>query len=148
MKKKLLSILLLIFLSIGLTGCKTSIIGGVSNIKITNSNDITLSIKEDTLTNTDATIIIKNNSNKDFYYGEEFYIDIKKDNKWHTINATSVFKTPRYTITPGETKEIELKWENRYGKLDKGTYRITKSFEYEDSKGKHPFYIATEFNID
>ncbi len=148
MKKILLSILLLIFLSIGITGCKTSYIRKIDTTKITNSKEITLSIKEGTLTNTDTTIIIINNSNKKFYYGEEYSIQIKKDNKWHIINAISDFKVPKYTIIPGETKEIELKWENRYGKLNKGTYRITKNFEYEDSKGKHPFYIATEFNIE
>ena len=148
MKKKLLSILLLIFLSMGLTGCKTSIIGGVSSIKITNSNDITLSIKEDTLTSTSATLILQNNSEETFHYGNVVSIEVKKNNKWHEINTTLHFRYPNISITPGETKEIEVNWKNSYGKLEKGTYRFIKTLFLGNVNDNNTLNITTEFNID
>ena len=81
MKKTILTILLCGFLIISLTGCgKTKNefdIGDKSDI-IISENDITMSIKEETLTDTSATIILTNNSDKDFQYGNPYEIEIKK----------------------------------------------------------------------
>ena len=47
-----------------------------------------------------------------------------------------------------ETKEIELNWENGYGKLSKGNYRIIKSIDIEkENEIFETFYISAEFTI-
>ena len=64
MNKKVLIILICMIMILGVTGCKNSKnkfdIGNVSDVKISQS-DVTLSIKEGTLTNEGATLILTNN---------------------------------------------------------------------------------------
>ncbi len=152
MKKVIFVIFLSIVFVIGLTGCgKTKNefnIGDKSDIIISES-DVTMSIKDGTLTNTGATIILTNNSNRDFQYGNPYEIEIKKDGEWHKINVKLNFTLPSFGLKAKETKELKLNWENGYGKLASGNYRIVKSIDYESEKGKYEsFNVTAEFNID
>ena len=152
MKKTILTILLCGFLVLGITGCgKTKNefdIGDKSDI-IISENDITMSIKDGTLTATSATIILTNNSDKDFQYGNPYEIEIKKDGEWHKINVELNFTLPAFDLKSGESKEIKLGWKVGYGKLASGTYRIIKHVSYEKEEGNfETFNIAVEFNID
>ena len=152
MKKTILTILLCGVMVLGITGCGNSKngfdVGKKSNIQIS-QNDVSLSIKDGTLKNTGATLVLTNNSDKDFQYGNPYEIEIKKDGEWHKINVELDFNLPVFVLKSKETKEIELNWENGYGKLAKGTYRIIKDIDYEKSKGNfETFNIAVEFNID
>lgn len=55
---------------------------------------------------------------------------------------------PVFQLSAKESKEIELDWENGYGKLPEGTYRIIKEIDYEYEKEKYEtFNVAVEFNI-
>lgn len=107
-------------------------------------------IKEGTLTNTNATLIIKNNSDQKVRYGEDFQMEIKKNNKWYQLNIKhEVFFTLAATILDAqEQREIELNWEDEYGKLKKGTYRIIKDMDrcVENEQCKS-FNVAVEFVI-
>ena len=152
MNKKVLIILICMIMILGVTGCKNSKnkfdIGNVSDVKISQS-DVTLSIKEGTLTNEGATLILTNNSDKNFQYGTPYEIEIKKDGEWHKINVELNFTLPAFHLLPKESKEIELNWENEYGKLSKGTYRIIKGINYEYEEGKYKsFNVAVEFIIN
>ena len=107
-----------------------------------------MTIKEGTLTNKSATLILTNNSDKNFQYGNPYEIEIKKDGEWHKINVELNFTMPAFQLSARENKEIEINWENGYGKLEKGTYRIIKEIDYEYEEGKYKsFNIAVEFTI-
>lgn len=152
MKKVFLIILLCGFLSLGVSGCwkseKGLDIGGKSDIKIM-QNDVIMTIKEGTLTNKGATLILTNNSDKNLQYGNPYEIEIKKDGEWHKINVELYFNLPAFQLLPKESKEIELNWEDGYGKLTKGEYRIIKDIDYEYEEGRYEsFYIAVEFTIE
>jgi hypothetical protein len=41
-----------------------------------------MTIKEGTLTNKSATLVLTNNNDKNFQYGNPYEIEIKKDGKW------------------------------------------------------------------
>ena len=151
MKKKLLIIFLCGVMALGLTGCgkqKNELdIGNKSNIKIS-QNDVIMTIKEGTLTNKCATLVLTNHSDKNFQYGNPYEIEIKKDGEWHKINVELNFDMPAFQLSAKESNEIELDWENGYGKLARGTYRIIKEFDYEYKEGKYETSnIAVEFNI-
>ena len=151
MKKTILTILLCGVMVLGMTGCgkqKNEFdIGNKSDIKIS-QNDVIMTIKEGTLTNKSATLVLTNNSDKNFQYGNPYEIEIKKDGEWHKINVELNFTLPAFHLLPKESKEIELNWENEYGKLSKGTYRIIKGINYEYEEGKYKsFNIAVEFTI-
>ena len=152
MKKTILAILLCGVMLLGMTGCgkqKNEFdIGNKSDIKIS-QNDVIMTIKEGTLTNKSATLVLTNNSDKNFQYGNTYEIEIKKDGEWHKINVELNFDMPAFPLSSKESKEIELNWENGYGKLAKGTYRIIKGINYEYEEGKYEtFNVAVEFNIE
>ena len=151
MKKTILTILLCGVMVLGMTGCgkqKNEFdIGNKSDIKIS-QNDVIMTIKEGTLTNKSATLVLTNNSDKNFQYGNPYEIEIKKDGEWHKINVELNFDMPAFPLSSKESKEIELDWENGYGKLAKGTYRIIKGINYEYEEGKYEtFNAAIEFTI-
>ena len=151
MKRITLIALMCIGVILGMTGCgkskKEFDIGDKSDIKIS-QNDVTMTIKDGTLTNKSATLILTNNSDKNFQYGTPYEIEIKKDGEWHKINVELNFTMPAFQLSARENNEIEINWENGYGKLEKGTYRIIKEIDYEYEEGKYKsFNIAVEFTI-
>ena len=151
MKKRLLIIFLCGVMALGVTGCgkqKNELdIGDKSDIKVS-QNDVIMTIKEGTLTNKSATLVLTNYSDKNFQYGNPYEIEIKKDGEWHKINVKLNFDMPAFPLSSKESKEIELDWENGYGKLAKGTYRIIKGINYEYEEGKYEtFNVAVEFTI-
>ena len=151
MKKTILAILMCGSLVLGMTGCgsfKNELeVGNKSDVQIS-QHDVSMSIKDGTLTNTSATLVLTNNSDKDFQYGNPYEIEIKKDGEWHKINAELNFTLPLYNLKAGETEEIELNWENGYGKLPSGTYRIVKDIDHETEEGNFErFNVAVEFTI-
>ncbi len=137
---------------LGLTGCGTDKnefdIGKESNIEIVEKG-VTLSIKDNTLSKTGATLVLKNNSDVDVQYGNPYEIEIKKDGEWHKINVELNFTMPAFELKLKESKEIELNWENGYGKLASGDYRIIKSIDIEKEDGTfETFYVSAEFTIE
>jgi len=152
MKKTILTILVCGFMVLGLTGCGTNKnefnIGKESNIEIVEKG-ISLIVKEDTLTETGATLILKNDSDVDVQYGNPYEIEIKKDGKWHKINVELNFTLPAFSLKSKETTELELNWENGYGKLASGDYRIIKSIDIEKEDGTFDtFYVSAEFIVE
>ncbi len=140
--KKLL-VLLLVLISICLTGCQKEK-EKISTIKITENNDITLAIKDGTLTSTGATLILNNNSDKTYTYSNDYGIEFKQNDNWYELKGELIVEVPILTINAHESKEIKIGWENSYGKLKKGTYRLIKSVGFNDKN----FYIAEEFEIN
>lgn len=152
MKKTILTVLLCGVMVLGLAGCGNSKnefeIGNKSDIKLS-QNDVTMSIKDKTLTNTGATLVLTNNSDKIFQYGNPYEIEIKKDGEWHKINVELNFNLQAFYLKSNESKEIKLNWKQEYGKLAEGTYRIVKDFDYEKEKGVfEKFNVAVEFTIE
>lgn len=122
MKKILRSVLFLGIMTLGVLGCEKSKrnfeIGDKSDINIL-QNDVTMTIKEKNLTNKGATLVLTNNSDKNFQYGNPYKIEIKKDGEWHKINVEVYFDMPAFQLSAKESKRIVLDWENGYGKLAK-----------------------------
>lgn len=148
MKKYIKNILLagiilgLIFCSLIKSNSRT-----ISDIKTT-ENDVSLSIKENTLTNTGATLILKNNSNTEIQYGNSYEIEIKHNKKWYKLDGEMYFTLPLFFLEPNKTAELEVNWEDGYKKLKKGTYRIIKEIKIEKENNTFDsFYIAAEFTI-
>ena len=152
MKKILWSVLFLGIMTLGVLGYekpkRNFEIGDKSDISIL-QNDVTMTIKEKNLTNKGATLVLTNNSDKNFQYGNPYKIEIKKDGEWHKINVEVYFDMPAFQLPAKESKKIVLDWENGYGKLAKKTYRIIKGTNYKYEDGKYEtFNVAAEFTID
>ncbi len=152
MKKIVLSILLCGIMAFSFAGCATNKNqfdkDGKPEIETTQEG-VSLSIKDGTLTNVGATLILKNNSNIKVEYGYPYEIEIKQNGEWRKINVDLAFALPAFEIKVGETKEIKLNWQLGYGKLTAGTYRIIKSINYDNEEGGfESFDVSTEFTIE
>lgn len=150
MKRTILTIVLCGAMFLGIAGCGNSKnefdVGNKSDIQISQS-DISLSVKDGTLKNTDVTLILKNDSNKLLRYDEVYKIEIKQNNEWHKINVELYFNEPLWEVEQNKSQELELKWEDSYGRLAKGEYRIIKEVYFEN-ESEQKFYISAEFTIE
>ncbi len=152
MKKTIFAILLCGVMFLGLTGCGLNKnefnIGEKSSVEPTTS-DVTLTLKEGTLTNTGATFILKNEGNIDYGYGPAWEIEMKQDDEWHKIDVVLNFNSPSYQLSVNESKELNINWENSYGKLASGEYRLIKNIDIEKEDGTfEDFYVSAEFTIE
>lgn len=151
MKKMVFVILLCGVLILTMTGCvktKNKLdIGNKSNIKAL-KNDVIMTIKDGTLTNKSVTLVLTNNSDKKIQYGSSYEIEIKKNDEWHKINAELNFTLQLFILESKKKNEFELNFEDGYGKLPSGTYRVIKKIDKEKEDGVFDsFYVATEFTI-
>lgn len=115
---------------------------------------ISMSIKEGTLTNKSATIIIKDTNGKGKYvYGTSFRIDKKVDGKWiepQTTDNICAFTSMAYYVDDNGYLEFNQDWNCMYSSLEKGTYRLVKYTLLESdtpiTEEDHK-YFSVEFNI-
>lgn len=151
MKKMVFVILLCGVLILTMTGCvktKNKLdIGNKSNIKAL-KNDVIMTIKDGTLTNKSVTLVLINNSDKKIQYGSSYEIEIKKNDEWHKINAELNFTLQLFILESKKKNEFKLNFEEGYGKLPSGTYRVIKKIDKEKEDGLFDsFYVAAEFTI-
>lgn len=106
------------------------------------AEDITMEIKEGTLTKTGATIVITDLSGKNNTFSKEFRIDQKRGGKWYTLKDKSKNEVNVVAGQQEENKKLEqeLNWEKNYGTLSDGYYRIVKKINNKD--------IVVEFEIE
>lgn len=147
MKKIVVALLISLTSIFLLTGCTNEIdklITVESDIKIEDSN-VTLKVKEDTLTKTGATFILENNKNNAINYTIAYEIEAKRDNKWYKLGIINDFIEEIYEVDAKSTDQIIIDWKNSYLKLPKGEYRVIKEITVPATY--ELFYIAAEFTI-
>ena len=147
MKKIILALLISLTSIFLLTGCTNEIdklITVESDIKIEDS-EVTLKVKEDTLTKTGATFILENNKNNAINYTIAYEIEAKRDNKWYKLGIINDFIEEIYEVDAKSTDQIIIDWKNSYLKLPKGEYRVIKEITVPATY--ELFYIAAEFTI-
>ena len=120
-------------------------------------NDIVdIKIKKGTLTNTGATIIIKEAKDYGLSYGEPFWIEkynskIADFEKLDIIGDNCGFILPAYSVTPNKALELRQDWTCMYGELSKGHYRLVKEVTFDSDvpvSEEDQYYIWVEFAID
>lgn len=118
--------------------------------------NISMSIKEGTLSNTGVTIIITDTSGNNNTYGEFYRIDKKINNNWQeldvVIEGNYGFNSIGYIVDENNTLELTHNWEWLYGRLDNGDYRLVKevnnkcfstNFTITDQNKSEPLIIKT-----
>ncbi len=111
------------------------------NKQPTELENITIEIKEGTLTKTGATIIITDFNKKKNIYSEEYRIDQKRKQKWKELEGNEVwFDLIGHLVDENHQLERKLDWKARYGELKPGEYRIVTPVNGD--------YIAVKFTIE
>lgn len=124
----------------------------ISIVENNNKNeDISLLVKEDTITSKGATFILKNNTDEDYAYDPSYYLEKKEDNKWNEIvlEEPLTWNSVIYTLKAREETEINIDWSiTNYGELKDGEYRLVKSnFRKSVSPDSRYYSVYAEFEV-
>lgn len=123
------------------------IIDNTSTIKESDrkTENVKLEIKEGTLTNTGATVIITDKNENPYGWGVPYFIEIEEDGIWAELENLLDFAWIEiaYELDENGQYEQEINWEKFYGELKPGNYRLVKNV-YDN--GYINFYV--EFTIE
>lgn len=105
-------------------------------------DEITMSIKDGTLTSRRATLVIVDTSNNKHLFGSWYRIDKKENDEWReldTIIRDYAFTSIGYSVDDNGKLELEVDWEWLYGELGDGEYCLVKKVDDR--------YFSVEFMI-
>ncbi len=108
-------------------------------------NNITLEVKQNTVTKTGATFSITNKNDYRWSYSEKYVIQVKKFGIWINVPwIVDVYSVNAGAPTiPSGTYEIKEDWSKLYGELDRGKYRYGIATRLQGNE-----YIFAEFTIE
>lgn len=116
--------------------------------------DILLSVKSANANSLE--LEISNNSSKTLYWGSWFTLEKKENDNWYEVklldlesdNIARTWTDSLAYLNKDETRTIECKWDNGYGELSNGNYRIVKEFFFDERNQDEKVYVACEFSIE
>ena len=149
MKKELLIKIILIVL---IFGGLIYYLDSLNNAKVTlikDNNEYTLknvsmNIKENTLTKSGATIIITDDNKTKYTYEEYYKLEKRIDHIWYELKSRgdAVFNEMGYLVDDNNELEMDIDWSKTYGNLTSGKYRIVKRIYDGEYK-----YFSVEFDL-
>lgn len=102
-----------------------------SDIKFNRSpENVTIEVLKDTITNTSAEILITDNNEDKYGWGVQFKIQEKVNDEWKDLEYISdevAWISIAYNLNEDNQLKQKLNFENYYGKLESGIYRVVKS---------------------
>lgn len=108
--------------------------------------EISMEIKEDTLTSEGLTLIITDENRLVEGYDIAFKIEKKEFENWEELKPITndiVWTTERYVLNENNQVEIKQNWKHIYGSLSRGKYKLIKYITIN----KEQYSISLEFEI-
>ncbi|GAE37212.1 immunoglobulin-like domain-containing protein [Halalkalibacter akibai] len=114
---------------------------------------VSMTIKEGTVSSTELTLILENNSDKQCIYGESYLLEKNIEGNWYqvpvTLDGEYGFVDIGYELNSSDVKEWPVDWAWLYGSLNKGHYRIVKDIlDFREAGDYDHHYLTAEFIID
>ena len=114
---------------------------------------VIMTVVEGTVSPTGLTVLIENNSDKQYIYGEYFMLEKKIEGEWYQVpiefEDNYGFNDIGYELNPSDIGEWIVDWDWLYGSLDPGEYRIVKDISDFREPGDYDKYnLAAEFTVD
>ena len=116
-----------------------------TNITNPNWNNAKILIKDNILTSTGATVIIKNPAKQAI---DDYNIYKKNGDRWErldTIEGYDDIAIARLDTDIKRNYEENLDWSKKYGELEPGTYRIDLEFNDNENNTRYSRVISVEF---
>lgn len=144
------------------TVTKTTVLGKSTNDEtnwktttyevVNNFHGVSITVKNETVSNNGLTVVFENNSNKMCIYGEEFLLEKKINGEWYqvpvAIEGNYGFKSIGYEVASGQTREWSVEWQWLYRSLGAGEYRIVKNvLDFRQPGDYDTYFLAAEFSI-
>ena len=112
--------------------------------------DIQLVVLEDTVTSTNMTVEIRNQTSYEVSYDNYYKIERKDNGSWNelSIKGDSITTDIAFLLKEESSSQKKIDWTNQYGSLEKGEYRITKKvYLMTKERDIEEVEIMDEFNI-
>lgn len=135
MRKNWWIIFSLILLLVCMTGCS---IKNEENTNDVQGKETIVSIQEKSINSTGLVLIIKNETDDcAFQFDNAYSLEEFVDDHWNTVEKIRdvAVTADAHMLLPGESVECTVKWENRYGSLPTGEYRLVKRIEILQDDG-------------
>ena len=109
-------------------------------------DNVSIAIKEGTLTKEGATIVVTDKNDYPYSYGEEFNIQKQEDGEWKDLQTKDMYflNDTNNLIREDRTTQIILNWKYKYGELEAGHYKLNLEVTQNDSSKAT---VSTEFDI-
>lgn len=136
-----------------LAGCSGGAkIGEVYTGEVNTYEGVTMTAVEGTAKPGGITIEILNTTNEEIESGNQadFAVQVEKNGEWYRLKEPAEWANTAeaWGFLKNQPVTIELRWNNRYGALPEGHYRVVKSFvEYHETGEQVYFTLAVEFEI-
>lgn len=106
-------------------------------------NNVSIKIKEGTLSKAGATLIITDKNDFPYGYGEDYKLERLENENWVSVKATKSYNINSIAHLVDENNQVtlELNWKERYGNLKDGKYRVGIEV------GEANDFVYTEFEI-
>lgn len=124
---------------------------GVSPFRSVNEAEgLALHVEAGSVSSTGAILHFVNATDREWQFGQEYWIEKKEDGEWHAIRSlrSQVFDTLSYLLAPHSTREEVCSFADGYGRLTSGEYRLVKELLREKSGGWESKYVAAEFALE
>ena len=105
------------------------------------TSDVTISVKENSISNQGLTLLIANETEKDCSYDVTYKLELKQDDGWLGLNNEQVFSGNVWVLNAASTNEFPVTWEHELKKNRE--YRIVKPVVTSDGIQ----YLFVEFTI-
>nr|WP_317413278.1 immunoglobulin-like domain-containing protein [uncultured Solibaculum sp.] len=139
--KKIAALALTLVIVLAVSGCNlVKFSTPTAYEKVNETSEVTISIQDQSLTDTGLTLLIQSNVEEELSYGTDYTIEQNKDGSWYSMDGEQVFNSLAAILKPGDTNEFDVTWEK---KLPKGAYRVVKPVN--TSQGATP--LAAEFEV-
>lgn len=125
--------------------CLVSYIGNESRYNVISIDNVSIDIFD--VSNSGATIIIKDTNKTPYVYGSWYKLEKLVDGKWYdvpTIIEDYGFDEMAYLVNEDNEVKFVINWDWLYGKLSSGSYRLLK--QVSDKYIAIPFSIETNSN--
>lgn len=124
--------------------------------KPTNAINDTVTMEIINVDDTSAKVKITNNLDREIDVNGVFEIQKKINNGWYSlpyIEQIDGFIGHANVIESQRSHSFDRNWENLYGKLEQGEYRIVTYFDAKDERSgryitEYQYYLSAEFEID
>lgn len=117
------------------TGCSEE---REENMNAMQEKEAVVNVQEDSIRNTGLVLIIKNETDDcAFQFDNAYSLEKFIDGHWDAVEQIRDIAVTAitYMVLPGEEIEHTVKWENRYGSLPTGEYRLVKRIEIVQDDG-------------
>lgn len=147
MRKNWWIIFSLVLLLVCMTGCSEK---NGENTNDVQGKEAVVNIQEESISSTGLVLIIKNETNDcAFRFDNAYSLEKFVDGHWSAVEEIRdvAVTAVAHMLLPGESVEHTVKWENRYGSLPTGEYRIVKRIEIVQNDGKEYDNLIDDYHM-